>query len=75
MCSKQIGLQAQVILIDSTLNGPHNLGDLYDHFMSTRFFTLIMNKRFIGTPKTMRQMATGMIWIANYLALIACFIS
>lgn len=24
-------------------------------------------------PKIMRQMTTGTIWIANYLALIACF--
>ena len=29
------------------LNSQHNWGDLYDHLMSMRIFTLIMNKIFI----------------------------
>ena len=43
--------------------------------MSTRIFTLIMNKKIVGAPNIMRQMVSGTMWISNHLALIVCFIS
>ena len=39
------------------------LGDLYDHLMTTKIFTLIMSRIFIWAPKNMRQMTTGTISI------------
>ena len=40
----------------------HDRGDMYEHSMSMRLFTLIMNKW--GAPKIMREMATDTIrWI------------
>ena len=39
------------------------LEDLHDHFMSTRIFTLIMNKIFIGAPKIVRKVARTSIYI------------
>ena len=33
-----------------SFNSEHNLGDMFDHLMSTRIFTLIMNKIFIRSP-------------------------
>lgn len=43
--------------IHSRFNNQHDrgVGDLYDHFMSTRICTLIMNKVLIRTLKMMRQ--------------------
>jgi hypothetical protein len=38
-------------------------GDLYDHLMNTRIFTLIMNKKFIQAPKFMGIVATASICI------------
>ena len=46
----------------SWLNSEHDCGDLHDHLMSTRIFTLIMIEIFIWAPKNMRQVATSMIW-------------
>ena len=53
-CSKNV--------LCTMLDSQHDCGDLYDHLMSTRIFTLIMNKLFIWAPKMMRQMAMGTIW-------------
>jgi len=39
-----------------------------------RIFTLIMNEIYISAPKIIRKMAIGILWIANHLALVACFI-
>ena len=36
-------------------------GDLYDHLMSTKIFTFMMNMIFIQVLKIMRQMAMGMV--------------
>ena len=36
---------------------------LYDQLMSTRIFTLSMNKIFLWAPNFMRQMAMGTFWI------------
>ena len=47
----------------SKLNSQHNRGNLYDHFMSKRIFTLIMYKMFRRSPKIMRKVATVSIWI------------
>jgi hypothetical protein len=46
MCLKDIGLRAQYLL---TILGPiiNIIGDLNDHIVSSRIFTLIMNKIFI----------------------------
>jgi hypothetical protein len=46
--------------------------DLCDHLMSTRIFTLIMNKIFIRVLTIMKQMATDMIGFANHLAITCC---
>jgi hypothetical protein len=45
MCSKEVGLCDQNML---TILGPsqYDWGNLYDYLMSTRIFTLIMNKIF-----------------------------
>ena len=48
--------------------------DLYDHLMSTRIFTLIINKILIGAPKNMRNGLQPHFGFANYLLLIICFI-
>ena len=45
-------------------------GGSHDHLMSVRIFTLRMNKILIQTL----QMAIATMFIANCLALIACFI-
>ena len=47
MCLKRIGLHAQNIKPISRFIFHHNWGSLYDHLMSMRIFTLIMNKIFI----------------------------
>jgi hypothetical protein len=46
MCLKDIGVRAQYLL---TILGPiiNIIGDLHDHIVSSRIFTLIMNKIFI----------------------------
>ena len=41
-------------------------GDLYDHLMDTKTFTLMMNRIFIGALKIMRKMATASIWILQW---------
>ena len=41
----------------------------------TRISTLIMNKIIHMISIIMRQIDTCMIWIANHLTLVACFIS
>ena len=45
MCLKEIGLYAQnmIIILSSIAN---IIGGLYDHLMSTRIFTFLMNKIF-----------------------------
>ena len=58
----------------SRLSSQHDQEDLYDHLMSTRNFTLILNK--IWTPKVIRKAAMASIWISTYhLILIMCFVS
>jgi hypothetical protein len=45
------------------LDSEDNLGDLYDHLMSTQIFTLIMNKIFISELQNfMRKVATTLTW-------------
>ena len=53
------------------LNPQHDCGDLYDPLDEH----MMLNKRFIQTPKVLRKMSTGMKVFANHIALIACFIS
>ena len=57
------------------LNSQHDGGNPYDHLMSTRIFTWIMNEIFIRDPKIMRQIVQTQFGIANHLAPVACFIS
>ena len=61
MCLKEIGLWAQNWLTTLGSNSQQNWGDLYDHVMNSRIFTLTMNKIFIWAPRIMRKMATDMI--------------
>ena len=49
-------------------------GNLHDYFMSTIIFTLTMNKIFIyNTPKTIRKVATVLIWICKPSCTIRIF--
>lgn len=63
MCLKEVELRAQntLTILGSTVNIIG--GDLYDYFISTRIFTLIINKIIIRALSTRRKMATGMNWI------------
>ena len=58
VCSKEIGLLAQIMR--TILGSRVNIigGDLYDHSMKMRTFTLMMNKVLVRIPKIMRQMTT-----------------
>ena len=65
VCLLEIGLRAQ-----SMLSSPGSIvnvivcvckGGVYNHLMSMRIFTLIMNKMFIRASSNMRQMETGII--------------
>ena len=49
----------------SRFNNQHNWGNLYDHLMSTRNFTLTIKKMFMWAPKIMRQMDMGMMWLCQ----------
>ena len=53
---KELGLRVQNLLfiLGSLVNITLGGGGLYDHFMSMKFFTLIVNKMFIRVPKIMR---------------------
>ena len=70
MCVKAIGLRAQNALsnLGSIVNTRGGL-DLCDHFISTRTFTLILNKIIICTPNAMTRYKRG-----KYLGII-CGIS
>ena len=62
ICLQEIGLCAQnVLTIPSSIVNMIGGGDLYDHLMNTRLFTLMTNKIFIQFVKTMRQMVAGMM--------------
>jgi hypothetical protein len=52
MCSKEIGLCAQNMT--NILNSIVNIigGNLYDHLMSTKIFTLIMNEIFMSSEES-----------------------
>ena len=62
-CFKKIWDYVLQICYHSKLNSQHDQGDLYDHLISTRISTLIMNKIFMGALKIMTKMAMDMIWI------------
>ena len=55
-------LCAQDMLIPCRFTSSHDCMDLCEHLMSTRVFTLIMKKILKWAPKTVRQMATCMVW-------------
>ena len=61
MCLEECWTVCSKYANHSRLNGQH--GWVYEHLMGTRIFNLIMSNIIIGAPKTVRQMATGMIWI------------
>ena len=70
LCLKEIELRAQNIYIyenHSRLKSQHNFDELYDHSMSMRIFTLIMNKKLIRTPKLRGKVATTQCGIVNDL--------
>ena len=47
MCLNEIGLHAQSMVTIIFFNSQHDHGGLFDHLMSRRIFTLIMNKIYI----------------------------
>jgi hypothetical protein len=50
-------------ILDSTFNMIwEGAGDLFDHIMSVRIFTLIVNKLLISVVKIMKRMAMDTIW-------------
>ena len=59
---EKIWLHAQntLTILDSIVN--MILEDLCDHSMSTKIFTLIMNKIFISAQKIWKKVATALIW-------------
>ena len=61
ICLKEIGLRARNLLtiLGSIVN--NNSQDLHGHLMSSRMFTLIMNKVFVWAPEIMRKMAMATI--------------
>ena len=63
MCFKEIGLCVQDYENHSKLDGRHNQRDLYDRSMSTRIFTLIINRIFIGASKIEGKVTVTSIWI------------
>ena len=76
---KECWVLNNVMVDDSRLNSQHNWADLYDHLMSMKMFTLILNNKFIWALKFVKQMDMGTIWVCQlsctYCPLIACFIS
>ena len=58
--NKEIGVCAPNMIIILGLISTQG-GGLYDHIVSMRIFTLIVNKMFIGTHKIMRKVATTLI--------------
>ena len=66
MCLKRIiGLRAQNYANHSRLDSQHDRRDLYGDLMSTRIFSLVMNKIFVLAPKITRQSDTGTTWICE----------
>ena len=49
----------------SRLTSPHSWGDLYDHLMTSRIFTLIMKRITTWASRLMRKMETATIWICQ----------
>ena len=54
----------------SRLNNQYNWDSLYDHLISTRIFTLTMNKICVWAPRIMREVASSLIRFANHLVLL-----
>ena len=63
MCLKEVAMTCSKYYHHSRLNNQHDWGDLYEHLIDTKTFTLMMNRIFIGALKIMRKMATASIWI------------
>ena len=61
---KKIGLRVpNMCKLHFKLNSQCSEGGIYDHVLSTRIFTLIINVIFIQVPKDMRKVARALIWI------------
>lgn len=54
----------------SRLSNQYNWDGLYDHLISTRIFTLTMNKICVWAPRIMREVASSLIRFANHLVLL-----
>ena len=68
ICLKEAGLRAHNMI--TVLNSIINInffggGYTYDHLISTRIFTSIMNKTFIWALKIMKKVAMALIWICS----------
>ena len=72
---KEIGLCAQYMLIILGSIVKIIGGDIYDHLMCMRIFTLTMIKIFISAPKTTRKWLWPQLGFANHLVLILGSIS
>ena len=76
ICLKEIRqyIQTMITILNPIANiiRKERQRNLYDHLMSTRIFTLIMNKTFIRTPRTMKKMLQPQFKFANFLILITC---
>ena len=60
-----IGIRAQNLCSFRLNNQHHILRDLFDHRMSKKTFSLIMNKMFIRVTNVIRKIATGTIWMCE----------
>ena len=74
-CLQEIGVHAPNMLTIRSSIANMIVGTYMTHLMSTRIFTLILNRRFIQTLKILRKMSTGTKVFANHLALIVFSIS
>ena len=75
MCLKEARLYSPSIIIIQNLvvniivdGGGGGGVDLYENLMSTRIFTLMMNKIFIKAPKMIRRADTASTWILLTIA-------
>ena len=59
----------------SRRHSQHNWGDLYDHSITQRIFTLSMNRVFIQPPIFWGRWLQAQFGFANHLTIILCFLS
>ena len=75
MCLEEIGLRAKKCANHHKFNTQHDWGNLHNHSMSTRVFTLVKNESFLPTPKISGKWSHTLFGFAKHLTLIVCSIS